>query len=225
MRRATAIIDEDVGVGAGGERGLAPFLGARFASDGGDLGAGLLADFLGGCLQRLLRARGDHEIGPGAAQEHRAGTPQPLPPARRSPFLPLILRSSMSLSSPAVFRAAVIADVEMGRQNAPAATGPRGGTLTRVGGEQAGEAAIPAGRATNSASRRYRDRSASASPAAPERRAPERAATTGIPRSQVIALSASAHGHSRALVHRGERSGLVAHDPAPGRAAAARRRG
>ncbi len=78
MRRTAAIVDQDVGVGAGGKRGLAAFLGADVAGDRGHLGAGFLADLLGGGVERLLGARRDHEVDPGAAERHRAGAAEPL---------------------------------------------------------------------------------------------------------------------------------------------------
>ena len=82
MRRAAAIIDEDVGVGASGERRGAAGFGRDVAGNRRHLGAGFLADLLGGLFEGLGGARGNRQLDAGSPQGHRTGPAQPF--ARRA---------------------------------------------------------------------------------------------------------------------------------------------
>ncbi len=78
MWRPAAIVDEDVGVGTGGECRGAAALGRDVAANRRHLGAGLAADLGGGLFERLAGARGDRQLDPGSPERHGAGPTEPL---------------------------------------------------------------------------------------------------------------------------------------------------
>ena len=75
---AAGVVDEDVGVWAGGEGGGAACFGGDVAGDGGDGDAGGGADF-GGCgLEGGLGSGGDDDVDAFAGEGHRAGSAEAL---------------------------------------------------------------------------------------------------------------------------------------------------
>ena len=81
-RRAGIVVDQDVGLGAGGEQRLLAFGRGDVRRDRRDLGAGRLAQFLGGGGEALLVAAVDHDLAAGLGQAVRAGAAEPA--ARRA---------------------------------------------------------------------------------------------------------------------------------------------
>ena len=78
-RRAAGIVDQDIRIGTGLQRGLAPGRRGDVAGDFGDGDAGIgFADFVGGLFQRLRAARGQRDMHAFIGQRHGAGAAQAL---------------------------------------------------------------------------------------------------------------------------------------------------
>ena len=77
-RRAAGIVDDDVGLGTGGQHLPASVIGRDVDRNGRHLDAGLLADLLGGRLELALGARVDHEIDAFVRQRHGTALAQAL---------------------------------------------------------------------------------------------------------------------------------------------------
>ena len=76
-RRAGIVVDQDVGLRAGGEQRLLAFGSRDIGDDRDDLGAGTLREFGGSGLQLLGVAPVDHHLAAGFRQCARAGLAEP----------------------------------------------------------------------------------------------------------------------------------------------------
>ena len=99
MRRPAAIVDQDVGRGAGGERRGAAGFGGDVAGDRGHLGAGFLADLVGGLLpgSRAVRAVIVNST-PARAKAIAQARPSPLLAAQTMALRPRMRKSSIPSS-------------------------------------------------------------------------------------------------------------------------------
>ena len=78
-RRAAGIVDQDIRIGTGLQRGLAPGGRGDVAGDFGHGDAGIgFADFVGGLFQRLRAARRQRDMHAFVGQRHGAGAAQAL---------------------------------------------------------------------------------------------------------------------------------------------------
>ena len=81
-RRAGIVIDQNIGLRAGGEQRLLAFRRGDIGHHRRDLGAGRLAQFLGGGGEAILVEAVDHDLAAGLGQAVGAGAAEPA--ARRA---------------------------------------------------------------------------------------------------------------------------------------------
>ena len=99
-RRPGIVVDQDVGLRAGGEQRRLAFRRRDVGRDGGDLGAGRLAQLGRNGFEPLAIAAVDDHLAAGFRQRLRAGAPSPRLEAQTMALRPAIPRS-MQASPPA----------------------------------------------------------------------------------------------------------------------------